>query len=137
MNPRAVLPLAVAALAGALAATVLQSGSIPFVSAEGRPSEAAIMQVATIQRTNDTGVFIYDVESKRLMVYTLVEKNELKPTAIRNTTWDAKLHEYRNKSDDNMDVRSLKKALEEQDKKDADAAKKEAEQKKKDEKKNG
>ncbi|HVY61294.1 MAG TPA: hypothetical protein VHF22_06550 [Planctomycetota bacterium] len=102
--------------AGALASQALTPGGQPFLSAQSRSNTGGTMQVINNAKSNDTMVFVYDDESKRLLVYIADRENGVRLSAIRNTTFDAKVNEYPKHPDDKVSYSAVKKAVEEEEK---------------------
>lgn len=121
--------------AGALASRLL-FGAYPTASADGSAPgpRASFMQVVNSQKTNEPLVFVYDEESKRLLMYTTIAGKELELAAARNTVYDARIQEYKNSNEKGMSVKELKKAFEEEDAKEREAAQKKADEEAKKEK---
>ena len=100
--------------AGALAGSTLGGGGSVQADATGEQRNSN-MEVVVSPKTNEPMVFIFDEESKRLLVYTTVNGRELSLAAVRNTSFDTRIVEYRNQSENGMSVRDLKKAFDEED----------------------
>lgn len=113
------LGFAAAAIGGALAASLARP---PFpVLAEDRPPASALVEVTTL-RTNDTGVIVYDADSKHIALYSVTHDNKLRLESARNTTYDLRLHDYRTESEKGYDPRSLKRAVDEQERREKEEA---------------
>lgn len=133
--PRAAGALALLAL-GALAGRTMFDLPRP-AHAEDRPSDRrASMEVLMYTKNNEALVFVYDEASHRLLMYTTAQGSggatgaaqpDLKLAAVRNTAYDARIEEYRNKNENGMSVKELKEAFEEQESKEREAARKKAE----------
>ncbi len=109
-------------LAGAPAAVFAKEG-------DGR---LANMEVIVHSKSNEPLVFVFDPESRRLLMYTTVQGTggvpELRIVAARNTAYDARIEEYRNKNENGMSVKELKEAFESEERKEKEAARKKAEE---------
>lgn len=106
---------ALALVAGGALAGRLAVAPVPAVAAADQPApRSALLEVVSSPKTNEPIAFLYDVEARRLTVYTTVGGGELKILAVRDTQYDARIVEYRNQNERGMSVPELKKKFEDE-----------------------
>jgi hypothetical protein len=110
--------------AGALASQLLLAPAGSVRAADNRVEPGIGYSVVNSSKSGEALVFIYDPDNRRLLMYTTVGGNQLKLSAVRNTYYDAKLHEYNNADEKGTSVRELKKAVEDEEKKEKEKEKK-------------
>lgn len=131
IDPRSLLSCAALLAAGALLGSAIAQPSRPTQADERGEGRRTAMEVVFTTKTNEALAFVFDEDSKRLLMYTTVGGRELQLAAVRNTIYDARIVEYQNVNAPGMSVRDLKKTFDEED---AQAKKKAEEEAKKKEK---
>jgi hypothetical protein len=141
ISPRTAIAAFTLLAVGALAGQALGPRAAS-VFAENRPGDRkAFMEVINYSKTNEPAVFVYDEETRRLLMYMTTSDGkgpELKLIAARNTAYDLRIEEYKNANEKGMSVGELKRAFAEEDAKERAATQKKAEEEaKKKKKENG
>ena len=65
-------------------------------------------------KSSDTLIFVYDPDTKRLLMYA-TGGNKLKLVSVRNTAYDAKIHELNNDDEKGTSVKEIREAVEKED----------------------
>ncbi len=103
---------------GAAALALVASGTVVgrlvapasvSAAADQPPPRGALLEVVSSPKTNEPIAFLYDADTRRLIVYTTVAGGELRILAVRDTEYDARIVEYHNQNEKGMSVAELKK----------------------------